>query len=64
MLGQSFGGFCAVTYLCRAPRGLTEVLLAGGLPPDAAGWEEEEEEEEAKKRGGRRGSSFRLQRQR
>ena len=46
VLGQSFGGFASVTYLCRAPRGLTEVLLAGGLPPDAAGWEEENEEEE------------------
>ena len=36
VLGQSFGGFCAVTYLSLAPRGLTEVLLTGGLPPDAA----------------------------
>ena len=50
MLGQSFGGFVSVTYLCRAPWGITEVLLAGGLPPDAAGWEEEEEEEEKKKK--------------
>ena len=47
VLGQSFGGFVSVTYLCRAPWALTEVLLAGGLPPDAAGWEEEEEEKEA-----------------
>ncbi|HET7328548.1 MAG TPA: alpha/beta fold hydrolase [Nocardioidaceae bacterium] len=32
VLGQSFGGFCAVTYLSRAPAGLREVLIAGGLP--------------------------------
>ncbi|MEW5301937.1 MAG: hypothetical protein WDW36_004761 [Sanguina aurantia] len=33
LLGQSFGGFCAVTYLSQAPEGLVEVLLTGGLPP-------------------------------
>jgi len=32
VLGQSFGGFCAVTYLSQAPEGLAEVLIAGGLP--------------------------------
>lgn len=32
-LGQSFGGFCCVTYLSLAPHGLYEVLLTGGLPP-------------------------------
>ncbi|MEV6009693.1 alpha/beta fold hydrolase [Streptomyces sp. NPDC051976] len=32
VLGQSFGGFCAVTYLSLAPEGLSEVFLAGGLP--------------------------------
>ncbi|MGK5549279.1 alpha/beta fold hydrolase [Streptomyces sp. URMC 127] len=32
VLGQSFGGFCAVTYLSRAPEGLAEVLITGGLP--------------------------------
>lgn len=32
VLGQSYGGFCAVTYLSRAPEGLTEVLITGGLP--------------------------------
>jgi pimeloyl-ACP methyl ester carboxylesterase len=32
VLGQSYGGFCAVTYLSRAPEGLTEVMIAGGLP--------------------------------
>ena len=33
VLGQSFGGFCALTYLSRAPHGLAEVLITGGLPP-------------------------------
>ncbi|MFF7728433.1 alpha/beta fold hydrolase [Streptomyces sp. NPDC008001] len=32
VLGQSFGGFCAVTYLSHAPEGLAEVLITGGLP--------------------------------
>ncbi|HEY9440772.1 MAG TPA: alpha/beta fold hydrolase [Streptomyces sp.] len=32
VLGQSFGGFCAVTYLSAAPEGLREVLITGGLP--------------------------------
>ncbi|WP_433086937.1 alpha/beta fold hydrolase [Dactylosporangium sp. CA-052675] len=32
VLGQSFGGFCAVTYLSFAPEGLREVLITGGLP--------------------------------
>ncbi|GAA2707584.1 alpha/beta fold hydrolase [Streptomyces luteosporeus] len=32
VLGQSFGGFCAVTYLSYAPHGLAEVLITGGLP--------------------------------
>ncbi len=32
MLGQSFGGFCTVTYLSFAPHGLRAALLAGGLP--------------------------------
>ncbi len=40
VLGQSFGGFCAVTYLSYAPEGLAEVIITGGLPsldadPDA-----------------------------
>jgi len=30
---QSYGGFCAVTYLSMAPHGLHHVLLTGGLPP-------------------------------
>ena len=31
-LGQSYGGFCAVTYLSLAPGGLREALITGGLP--------------------------------
>jgi pimeloyl-ACP methyl ester carboxylesterase len=33
VLGQSFGGFCAVHYLSAAPEGLREVFFTGGLPP-------------------------------
>ena len=33
VLGQSYGGFCAVHYLSAAPHGLHEVLITGGLPP-------------------------------
>ncbi|MCP9209025.1 alpha/beta fold hydrolase [Streptomyces sp. NEAU-Y11] len=32
VLGQSYGGFCAVSYLSHAPEGLDTVLIAGGLP--------------------------------
>jgi pimeloyl-ACP methyl ester carboxylesterase len=32
VLGQSFGGFCAVSYLSFAPHGLREVFITGGLP--------------------------------
>jgi len=32
ILGQSYGGFCALTYLSFAPDGLREVMIAGGLP--------------------------------
>ncbi len=32
VLGQSFGGFCAVSYLSRAPDGIREALITGGLP--------------------------------
>jgi pimeloyl-ACP methyl ester carboxylesterase len=32
VLGQSFGGFCALRYLSAAPEGLREVLFTGGLP--------------------------------
>lgn len=33
VFGQSFGGFCALTYLSFAPAGLREVLITGGLAP-------------------------------
>jgi pimeloyl-ACP methyl ester carboxylesterase len=32
VLGQSYGGFCALTYLSLAPEGLREVVITGGLP--------------------------------
>lgn len=40
VLGQSFGGFCAVTYLSLAPEGLREVFITGGLPSLTAGADE------------------------
>ncbi|KAB8070375.1 Alpha/Beta hydrolase protein [Aspergillus leporis] len=33
IIGQSFGGFCAVTYLSLFPEGLAEAFICGGLPP-------------------------------
>jgi len=33
ILGQSFGGFCAATYLSIAPEGLREAFFTGGVPP-------------------------------
>jgi pimeloyl-ACP methyl ester carboxylesterase len=33
VLGQSYGGFCALHYLGAAPEGLREVLITGGLAP-------------------------------
>ncbi len=33
LLGQSFGGFTAMTYLSFAPEGLREVFITGGLSP-------------------------------
>ena len=32
VLGQSFGGFCTVSYLSFAPEGLREAFITGGLP--------------------------------
>jgi pimeloyl-ACP methyl ester carboxylesterase len=32
LLGQSYGGFCALTYLSIAPEGVREALITGGLP--------------------------------
>lgn len=31
-LGQSYGGFCTLTYLSLAPEGLDKCLVTGGLP--------------------------------
>ena len=33
ILGQSFGGFCSMTYLSIAPEGLREAIITGGLSP-------------------------------
>jgi len=33
VLGQSFGGFCVVTYLSFHPHALREAFITGGLPP-------------------------------
>jgi pimeloyl-ACP methyl ester carboxylesterase len=33
VLGQSFGGFCVMTYLSVAPEGLREAFVTGGLAP-------------------------------
>lgn len=32
VLGQSFGGFCTVSYLSYAPEGLAAAVITGGLP--------------------------------
>ncbi|AYN38097.1 alpha/beta fold hydrolase [Streptomyces dangxiongensis] len=32
VLGQSFGGFCTVTYLSLAPEGIDTAIVTGGLP--------------------------------
>ena len=37
LLGQSFGGFCAFTYLSRAPGSLAAAYLTGGVPPVGVG---------------------------
>ena len=34
VLGQSFGGFCVLTYLSRAPEGLREAFFTGGAAAD------------------------------
>ena len=36
VLGQSFGGFCTVTYLSWYPEGVREAFITGGLPGLAA----------------------------
>ncbi len=40
VLGQSFGGFCAMRYLSAAPGSLREVLFTGGVPPIGASADE------------------------
>jgi pimeloyl-ACP methyl ester carboxylesterase len=35
ILGQSYGGFCSVTYLSMFPESLREAFITGGLPPVA-----------------------------
>lgn len=37
ILGQSFGGFCCLTYLSQFPWALDKVLITGGLAPVSAG---------------------------
>ncbi|KAF2011598.1 alpha/beta-hydrolase [Aaosphaeria arxii CBS 175.79] len=37
VMGQSFGGFCTVTYLSFYPEGIKEAFLFGGLPPARRG---------------------------
>lgn len=32
ILGQSYGGFCAMRYLSAAPEGLNEAFITGGIP--------------------------------
>ncbi len=39
-LGQSYGGFCTLTYLSLAPEGLRECLVTGGLAGLTAGADE------------------------
>lgn len=33
IMGQSFGGFCVLTYLSMHARGIREALITGGIPP-------------------------------
>lgn len=33
VFGQSFGGFCILTYLSFFPQGLREAFMSGGLAP-------------------------------
>src|SRR5262249_5585478 len=33
VLGQSYGGYTAFTYLSLAPEGLSGVIVTGGIPP-------------------------------
>jgi pimeloyl-ACP methyl ester carboxylesterase len=40
ILGQSFGGFCAMTYLSLAPHSLAAAYITGGVPPLGRGPDE------------------------
>ncbi|KAL2356148.1 Alpha/Beta hydrolase protein [Cryomyces antarcticus] len=40
IMGQSFGGFCSITYLSFFPEGLKEAFLCGGLQPLVKGPDE------------------------
>eukprot|EP00894_Picocystis_sp_ML_P003877 jgi/Pico_ML_1/54394/g4749.t1 len=33
IMGQSFGGFCVLSYLSYFPQGVREALITGGIPP-------------------------------
>jgi alpha-beta hydrolase superfamily lysophospholipase len=33
LMGQSFGGFCCITYLSFHSEGIKEVFITGGLAP-------------------------------
>lgn len=33
LFGQSFGGFCILTYLSQFPQGLRECFMSGGMAP-------------------------------
>ena len=33
LMGQSFGGFCCISYLSMFPASLREAFITGGLPP-------------------------------
>jgi len=33
LFGQSFGGFCILTYLSKYPQGLKECFMSGGMAP-------------------------------
>lgn len=33
LLGQSYGGFCALSYLSSHPEGLEAAIITGGIPP-------------------------------
>jgi pimeloyl-ACP methyl ester carboxylesterase len=40
IMGQSYGGFCCVTYLSQAAHGVREAFVLGGLPPLQCGPDE------------------------